>query len=161
MTGIQYAKAMGYRVIGIDVMDGPLEEAKAQGADHVFNPKKHTNYVAEIKALTDGGCHAVANFTASKVAYDSSPAVLRTNGVLTVVGIPSQPISLDALALSTRGFRVRGGSNGIPQQLAELVQFTADHSIHPHVTFYPLEQLSHMIELLQSGKVQGRLAVRF
>lgn len=35
--GVQYAKAMGLKVIGIDIIDGQLEEAKNQGADHVFN----------------------------------------------------------------------------------------------------------------------------
>ena len=152
---------MGYRVIGIDLMDDQLEEAKAQGAEHVFNPRKQPDYIAQIKSLTKGGCHAAVNFTASKAAYDSSPAVLRTNGILTVVGIPSQPISFDALSISNGGFRVRGGSNGIPQQLPELVKFTDDHGILPHVTFYQLEQIRDMVELMQSAKVKGRLAVRF
>jgi D-arabinose 1-dehydrogenase-like Zn-dependent alcohol dehydrogenase len=35
--GVGYAKAMGLRVIGIDIIDAQLEEAKKQGADHVFN----------------------------------------------------------------------------------------------------------------------------
>lgn len=40
--------------------------------------------------ITDGGCHAAVNYTASKAAYDATPALLRAGGIMMVVGIPQQ-----------------------------------------------------------------------
>jgi alcohol dehydrogenase, propanol-preferring len=57
---------MGLKVIGIDVVDAQLEEAKAQGADHVFNSMTDKDYKAKILELTSGGVDAAVNFTASK-----------------------------------------------------------------------------------------------
>jgi D-arabinose 1-dehydrogenase-like Zn-dependent alcohol dehydrogenase len=64
--GVQYAKAMGLKVIGIDIVDSQLEEAKSQGADHVFNSMTDKDYVKKITELTGGGVDAAVNFTASK-----------------------------------------------------------------------------------------------
>jgi propanol-preferring alcohol dehydrogenase len=66
--GIQYAKAMGYRVIGLDVAEGALEEATHSGAEHVFNSMTDKEYVAKILEITKGGVDAAVNFTASKRA---------------------------------------------------------------------------------------------
>jgi propanol-preferring alcohol dehydrogenase len=66
MQGIQYAKAMGLRVIGIDISDVQLETAKASGADHVFNSMTDKEYVKKVHELTAGGVDAAVNFTASK-----------------------------------------------------------------------------------------------
>ena len=46
--GIQYLKAMGYRVVGIDLSPDAIEEAKAQGADHAFNPSQDKDYLDRI-----------------------------------------------------------------------------------------------------------------
>lgn len=56
VEGVQYAKAMCHRVTGIDTYPEALLEAKAQGAEHVFNPIKDTDFVPTIKQLTNKGC---------------------------------------------------------------------------------------------------------
>lgn len=74
---IQYAKAMGYRVIGIDISEAQLQSALELGAEAAFNSMTNPNYDAEIKQLTKGGCHAAAVFSASNKAYEDAPRVLR------------------------------------------------------------------------------------
>jgi alcohol dehydrogenase, propanol-preferring len=88
VEGIQYAKAVCYRVIGIDISPEALLEAKAQSAEHVFNPIKDTDYVPTIKQLTNKGCKTVINFTNSVAAYAAVPDILHPNGLLLVVSIP-------------------------------------------------------------------------
>jgi threonine dehydrogenase-like Zn-dependent dehydrogenase len=53
LAGTQYAKAMGARVIALDVSPSRLERAKAFGADEVVNPGSN-DPVAAIKDLTHG-----------------------------------------------------------------------------------------------------------
>jgi propanol-preferring alcohol dehydrogenase len=159
--GIQYAKALGYKVIGIDLVDQQLEEAKASGADHTFNPKNDKDYVKKIIEITNGGCHAAVNYTNSKPAYDSTPILLRTGGVMMIVGIPQKGVTLNALEVALGKYRVKGASNGIPQKMGPCIEFSAKHNIKPHVTFYKLEQIQEMIDTLHDGKARGRLAVKF
>lgn len=98
-TGVQYATKLGYKVIGIDLGDAQLEEAKAGGAMHTFNPIKDKDYLEKIKELTGGGCHAAVNFTASKTSFDTIPDLLRIGGIMVVAGIPAQGKTLHPLSL--------------------------------------------------------------
>jgi len=111
--GIQYAKAMGYKVIGVDVTDAAIEEAKSCGADHTFNSMTDKEYKEKIKELSGGGVHAAVNFTASKKAYSDCPALVRPGvGMIMVVGIPLQPIEFNGLDIAMGRYRIKGSNNG-------------------------------------------------
>jgi D-arabinose 1-dehydrogenase-like Zn-dependent alcohol dehydrogenase len=74
----QYAKAMGYKVIGVDISDDILSVCKSQGADHVFNSRNNKNYVEQRRSLTDGrGADTVAVFRAAEAAYRSATPLLK------------------------------------------------------------------------------------
>lgn len=88
---------MCHRVIGIDTYPEALLEAKAQGAEHVFNPIKDTDYVPTIKQLTNKGCKTVINFTHFVAAYATVSDILHPNGLLLVVAIPQQPLTFESL----------------------------------------------------------------
>jgi D-arabinose 1-dehydrogenase-like Zn-dependent alcohol dehydrogenase len=66
VQGVQYAKAMGLKVIGLDISDIQLETATASGADYVFNTMTDKEYVKKVIELSGGGVDAAVNFTASK-----------------------------------------------------------------------------------------------
>lgn len=161
MLGIQYAKALGYKVIGIDIVDAQLKEAKDSGADYTFNSMTDKDYLKRIKDITDGGCHAAVNFTASKPAYDSTPVLLRAGGIMMIVGIPQKALTINALEVALGKYRIAGANNSIPQKMGPCIEFSAKHHIKPHVTFYKLDQINEMIEAMHTGKATGRLAVRF
>lgn len=115
----------------------------------------------DIKELTDGGCHAAVNYTASKPAYDATPVLLRAGGIMMVVGIPQKPLEINALELALGKYRIGGANNSIPQKLGPMLEFSAKHHIKPHITFYKLDQINDMIDLMHEGKARGRLAVKF
>ncbi|KAF2012318.1 NAD(P)-binding protein [Aaosphaeria arxii CBS 175.79] len=160
--GIQYAKAMGYKVVGLDVADQALEEAKKCGADHVFNSLSDPDWQRKVVEVTGGGADAVVNFTASKKSYDDAPAIIRTGlGLLMVVGIPRQPLQLNALDIALGRYRIKGSNNGTCYNMRPAIEFSAKHNIQPHITAYKLEELPKMIELMNSHKAKGRMVVQF
>lgn len=160
--GIQYLKAYGCSVIGIDLSPDALAEARAQGADHVFNPSTDTDYITRIRELTGGkGCHAAINYTNSAAAYASAPNLLRYNGVLMVTGIPQKPLAFSAMDISMLRVRVRGSNNGTTRRLRECLEFSHRHGVLPHVTQFPLERFQEMLDLMESGRHKGRLGVLF
>ncbi|KAK3697417.1 hypothetical protein LTR37_017481 [Vermiconidia calcicola] len=159
--GIQYLKAHGFKVVGIDLSPEALEEAKTQGADYVFNPKTDTNYVDEVRKLTGKGCHAAINYTNSVPAYSNAPDIIRYNGVLMVTGIPQKSIPFSAMDLSMLRLRVRGANNGRTDQLRDCLAFSHKHGIKPHVTQYKLDDFQQMLDTMHAGQHKGRMGVLF
>jgi propanol-preferring alcohol dehydrogenase len=104
---------MGLKVIGIDITDGAVAVAKKCGADHVFNSMTDNEWKKKVLDITGGGADAVVNFTTSKKSYDDCPAIIRPGfGLLMVVGIPLQPLELNALDIACGRYRVKGSNNG-------------------------------------------------
>lgn len=104
---------MGLKVIGIDITAPALEEAKACGADAVFDSARDKDWKDKVVELTGGGVDAAVNFTASKKSYDDCPPIIKPGqGVLMVVGIPREPLQLNALDIALGRYRVKGSNNG-------------------------------------------------
>ncbi|KAF2119702.1 alcohol dehydrogenase [Lophiotrema nucula] len=160
---VQYAKAMGFKVIGLDVNDAQLQVAKDLGADAVFNSMTNKNYVEEIKKLTDGkGCHAAAVYSAAYAAYAGAPDVLRTGGLLMVIGIAPKGLDfINTFDLTTGRYRVKADSTSIPQRMPKAVEFTGKHSIQPEVEFNKIEDLPRMVADMHAGKADKRQVVIF
>ncbi|KNG50610.1 checkpoint protein kinase [Stemphylium lycopersici] len=158
--GIQYSKAMGHKVIAIDITDAAMDEAKNCGADYTFNSMTEKDYKKKIVELTGGGVLAAVNFTASKKSYDDCPAIVKPGqGMIMVVGIPQQPLEFNGLDIALGRYRVKGASNGTCYNMREAIEFSAKHKIMPHMTAFPLEEVPKMVELMTSHKAQGRMGV--
>ncbi|RYN23790.1 hypothetical protein AA0113_g2897 [Alternaria arborescens] len=160
---IQYAKAMGIKTIGLDINENQLDVAKKVGADAVFNSMKNKDYLQEIKKLTGGkGCHAAAVYSASNAAYAGAPDVLRTGGLLMVIGIAPKGLDfINTFDLTTGRYRIKADSTGIPQRMKKAVEFTGKHSIQPEVEFRKIDDLPQMVADMEAGKAEKRQVVVF
>jgi len=158
---IQYGKAMGYKVVGLDINDNVLSAAQDVGADLVLNTMKNQNFVDDLKAATNGGANAAAVFSASQAAYDTATKILQIEAVLMVIGLPAKPIQFSSFDLMRKLYRIKSEATGPPQKMAKAIEFTAKHKILPHVTSFKLDQINEMIDTMKSGRVTGRMAVVF
>ncbi|KAI1615937.1 alcohol dehydrogenase [Exophiala viscosa] len=157
----QYAKAMGLKVVAIDINDATLGVCKAQGADAIFNSKTEPEYVHKIKALTNGGAHAVAVFSNASGAYSSAPSIIRVGGLLMVVGIPYKPIEVSAIDMVLGMYRIKSESTGIPQRMGKALEFSVRHGIQPEVDLKRLEDLNDMVNQMRAHQATKRMAVIF
>ncbi|KAL4747792.1 hypothetical protein BDW72DRAFT_206215 [Aspergillus terricola var. indicus] len=158
----QYAKAMGYRVIAIDINDGALQTCKSQGADVIINSLSRPDYANEVKKLTNGGVHATAVFSGAAAAYRSAPSIIRPGGVLMVIGISSSPLELSTFDLAIGTYVVKSESTSIPQRMGKAVEFTARHGITPAIEVRSgLEDVDEMVRDMQAGKSSRRMAIVF
>ena len=158
--GIRFSKAMGLKVVGLDINDDVLREAKESGADVVIN-SKDPSFEAELRKATDGGADAAVVFSAAQAAYNTATKTLKLGGILMVVGLPGKPIEFNALDLMKKLYQIRSESTGPPQQMPRAVEFIAKHNIKPKVALYKLDDIHEMIDLMQTGKSKSRMAVVF
>ncbi|KAK4629057.1 hypothetical protein CLAFUW4_07757 [Fulvia fulva] len=160
--GIQYLKAFGYKIIAVDISADALEEAKAQGADHVFNSKSDTDYIQRARELTGGkGCHAAINYTNPAPAYLATQQLIRYGGTLMVTGIPQKPLQFNAIDVSMNRIRIKGSHIGVKPGLEKCLGFSHKHGIKPHVTKFKLDEFPKMLEPMQMNQHKGRMAVVF
>lgn len=158
----RYAKAMGLKVIGLDVNDRMLDIVKETGADATFNPKSDPKFNRQLPKLTGKrGVHAAAVFSNSHAAYATAQKALAFDGVLMIVGLPETPLQFRAYQISFGMFRVKGASNGTVAEAQKAVDFTAKHKIIPDVVFRNLDEMPQMWDEMNKGTAEKRMVVSF
>lgn len=82
--GIQFAKALGMKVIGIDARDEGLALSEKVGADVVLDARKGDEaLVEEVKKVTGGmGADATVNVSDAKTAAATACAVTKMHGLM-------------------------------------------------------------------------------
>lgn len=80
--GIQFAKAMGLKVVGVDARDEGLSLSKEKGADLVVDARRaKSEVVEEVKKATGGhGVDATVNVSDAKTAAGTAAAITRMHG---------------------------------------------------------------------------------
>ncbi len=86
--GVQYAKAMGMRVIAVDGGSEKEEMCKEIGADHFIDFLKVQDVPAEVVKIADGlGAHGLIVTASNGKAYAGGLKMLRTSGVFMCIGL--------------------------------------------------------------------------
>jgi alcohol dehydrogenase, propanol-preferring len=86
--GVQYAKAMGMRVIAVDGGSEKEELCKRIGADHFVDFTKVQDVSAEVVTIADGlGAHGLIVTASNSAAYRGGIGMLRTSGIMMCIGL--------------------------------------------------------------------------
>lgn len=155
--GVQYAKAMGLRVIALSRTPEKLELAKKLGADETVN-------VSETdpgKAVHDkvGGAHGALVTAVSTEAFKQGLSTLRRGGTLSMVGLPPGEFPLPIFEVTLKGIDVKGSIVGTRADLQEALDFGAQGKVKSEVEIQPLDQVNDVIERLKNGNVNGRVVL--
>ena len=89
---VQYANAMGFRVVGIDTGKEKEELVKSLGAESFIDFKTSSDVIEDVRKLTDGGPHAVIVIAASAKPYQDALKMCRTRGTVVAVGLPANTV---------------------------------------------------------------------
>lgn len=153
---------MGYRVIAVDINDTMLKIAEDAGADVTVNTLGKADWLSTVqRAINDDPIPAVAVFSPAQAGYDTAAKMVGLDGILMVVGLPHNQISFDPSDLCRKLFRIQAANTGAPSQLPRAVSFSAEHGVTPRAEFYKIDDISSMIDKMQSGGVTSRLTVLF
>jgi alcohol dehydrogenase, propanol-preferring len=158
-VAVQYAKAMGLHVAAVDVSDEKLDLAKKLGAELVVNSAEK-DPVASIQNLV-GGAHGVLVTAVSPKIFRQSIDMLRRGGTCVLNGLPPGDFPTPIFDVVLKGTTIRGSIVGTRKDLQESLQFAAEGKVKPTIETQPLEAVNDVFDRLRSGKVNGRVVIKF
>ena len=125
---IQIAKQLSAKVIGTVSTEAKAKLAKEAGADHVIIYTQ-TDFLAEVKKLTDGRGLEVVYDSVGQTTFDKSLECLKPRGYMVLFGQSSGPVApFDPARLAARGslFLTRPSLAHYSLDRAELLQRASD-----------------------------------
>ena len=156
--GVQFAKAFGLKVIGIDARPEGLELSRECGADVVIDVTMGKDQVIkEVQEATDGrGVDATINTSDASTAAEIACGVTRKHGQLIQLAQP-KTVEIPFMELIFRDIRVRGSLTSSPDEARQMLQVVAEHGISVHTNiFYGLDKIPELVKLAHSGKMKGK-----
>ena len=160
---VQYAKAMGMRVIAIDGGEQKRKLCVELGAEHFIDYTTSKNIPAEVMEITTYGAHGVIVTAATREGYATAPALLRPRGTLVAVGIPTDPTIVAGappVLLSLKMLNVVGTVTGTLRDVDEALDFTARGLVHPVLTHGTLHDLNDILAKMAAGELAGRAVLK-
>ncbi|KAK4120861.1 GroES-like protein [Parathielavia appendiculata] len=159
---IQYARAMGLRVIGIDGGEEKGQSCKSLGAEVYVDFTSSADIVRDVKAATpDGlGPHAVLLLAVSEKPFQQATEYIRSRGTVVCIGLPAGAY-LKAPVFDTvvRMISIKGSYVGNRQDTQEALDFFKRGMIKVPYKTVGLSELQDVYKLMQKGKIVGRYVV--
>lgn len=122
--GVKLAVAMGAEVTVLSTSPSKEEDAKKLGAHNFVNIRDD-----EARTAAAGSFDFILDTISANHDYNAYLSLLGLNGVMVIVGVPTEPAALNAFSL-IGGNKVLAGSliGGIPET-QEMLDFCAKHGI--------------------------------
>jgi alcohol dehydrogenase, propanol-preferring len=155
---VQIAKAMGYRVAGIDVGEDRVQFVRELGAEWALDAKEAK---AAIRAL--GGADAAIVFTPKLAGYELALKLTRLVGGIVAVGIPDPKeglLPITPSALINHGTRIVPANVGVTHEFEELFQLYGTGRVKGHLARRgTLGDLSTILQEMAEARYLARAVV--
>lgn len=154
---VQYAKAMGFHVMAVDVSEEKLALARSLGADFTVNARV-TDPADEARRL--GGVDAVLVTAVSTQAFAQALGMLKRGGFMSLVGLPPGTFPLPIFEVVLKRITVRGSIVGTRNDLAEALEFAGEGKVASHFSWDRLENINAIFDRMRAGAIEGRVVLR-
>lgn len=154
---VQYAKLMGFHVVGVDVSDDKLDLAHSLGADMVINARQSDPAALLQRELR--GAHGVLVTAVSRSAFSQGLGMLHKRGTMSLVGLPPGSFDLPIFDMVLNAKTVRGSIVGTRKDLEEALDFAGEGKVHAHFTTDRLENINDIFSRMKAGQIDGRIVL--
>ena len=104
--------------------------------------------------------HVAVVTSAAHSAFDSAWKCVCPGGVISLVGLPTEPLKFLALALVTREIRIVGSAIGtLRADLRAVLDLAAAAKVRCRVEAQPLEDINSVLEQMHKGAITGRVVL--
>ncbi|CAI4674010.1 ADQ_G0041050.mRNA.1.CDS.1 [Saccharomyces cerevisiae] len=157
---VQYATAMGYRVLGIDAGEEKEKLFKKLGGEVFIDFTKTKNMVSDIQEATKGGPHGVINVSVSEAAISLSTEYVRPCGTVVLVGLPANAyVKSEVFSHVVKSINIKGSYVGNRADTREALDFFSRGLIKSPIKIVGLSELPKVYDLMEKGKILGRYVV--
>ncbi|KAJ6135192.1 Polyketide synthase enoylreductase [Penicillium capsulatum] len=151
---VQYARAQGALVIGVDTGPGKRNFVLGLGA-HEFIDFATKDPVKRVQELTGLGAHAVVVTAGSAKAFAHACDMLRVGGSLSCPCLET-PIC----TIVIKGLRITGNLVGSLKECMEAVDLVRRGVVTPVINVRPFRDLPRVYEEMEKGDIAGRIVLQ-
>jgi propanol-preferring alcohol dehydrogenase len=155
---VQYAKAMGFHVIAVDIDEAKLALAIRLGADMVVNASTQ-DPAAEIQRAIRGA-HGVLVTAVSRSAFAQALGMLHKRGTMSLVGLPPGDFALPIFDVVLNAKTVRGSIVGTRKDLQEALEFAGEGKVSVTCREDRLDNINQVFDRMKAGDIEGRIVMR-
>jgi uncharacterized zinc-type alcohol dehydrogenase-like protein len=153
--GVKIARAMGAEVVLFTTSEGKRDDALRLGASEVVvstDPAQMTRQAGKLDLIVDT--------VAASHSVDALLALLKRDGVLTLVGAPENPHpAVHPFGLIFRRRSIAGSLIGGIRETQEMLDFCADHGIVSDVETIRMDYINTAYERMLKSDVKYRFVI--
>lgn len=150
--GLQYAKALKFKVSAITSSKDKTKEAKQLGAKKVYtwDELDQCQNKFDFILVTSHG-----NPNIDKLA-----GCLKVDGNICFVGVPNENLNFHAFNLIMKRAKVSGNPGGSRKMMKEMLSLAAKHNIKPMIEVFPLAKVNEAIDKIKQNRIRYRAVLK-
>lgn len=156
---VQYAVAMGMRVIAVDIAADKLRLAAEHGAEITVDAS--ADDPAEEIQRQVGGSHGVLVTAVHPAAFGQAIAMTRRGGTIVFNGLPPGDFPAPIFDIVLKGLTIRGSIVGTRQDMVEALEIYSRGQIRPTISTRSLTEINTVFDEMRRGAIDGRVVIDF
>lgn len=158
---LQFAKALGAKVIVTSSSDDKLAQARSMGADITINYRDNPDWDAKVLEATGGLGSDVVVEVGGPGTLQLSMNAVAPGGTICMVGVLNDPgATVSPLPLIGKSVRLQGIYVGSVAMFEQMCQAIADHGIKPVIDRrFPFDNAPDAYRYQQSGQHFGKVVI--
>lgn len=152
--GVKFGVAFGADVTVLSTSPKKEEDAKKLGAHHFVV----TTDPAQVEAAK-GTFDFILDTVSAEHDFNMYLSLLRTNGVMMCVGVPSKPAEIHAFSLLGGRKSVAGSGIGGIKETQEMLDYCAEHNIVSDIEMINIQAVTNAYERMLKGDVRYRFVI--
>lgn len=163
MFALQFANAMGARVIITSSSDAKLARAHGLGAHDMINYRTTPKWADQVRSLTQQHGADLVVDVGGKDTLAQSVASLADDGTLSLVGgLTGFDGAIPEIPLVFKRARVQGIYVGSRADFIRMGAFMSSHHLHPVIDrIFPLAQYQQALEYMKGDTFVGKVVIRW
>jgi uncharacterized zinc-type alcohol dehydrogenase-like protein len=153
-VAVKLAKAFGAHVVVFTTSANKVEDALRLGADEVVNSKDADEMNKHLNSF-----HFILDTVSANHDINAYLLLLKRDGNLTQVGIPSGPLSLNVGSLVFGRRSLSGSLIGGIKETQEMLDFCGKHHITADIELIPIQQINEAYDRLVKSDVKYRFVI--
>lgn len=153
--GVKIAHAMGAHVVAFTSSEGKRQAALDLGADEVVVSRNEGEMRAHANSFD-----LILNTVAASHSLDAYTSLLKRDGTLVLVGVPSQPHPSPNIAnLIFKRRAIAGSLIGGIAETQEMLDFCAEKGIVSDIEMIPVQKIDEAYDRMIKGDVKYRFVI--